>query len=104
VANDPGMIALVGGNLAETFPVEEIKAITLRILNKTPFQFFNMGFRRIYARCVKRSRRSCKNTKHRFATTRFLLYRRSAGRRLDRKGVLNEGDVGITDDRHLSVA
>ncbi len=101
LANDPSMIAFGGGNpSSETFPVEEIKAITLRILNENPVSVLQYGLSEGYtplretlkAHLIKTQGIDFKNNEV------FIVSGGQQAADLTAKVLLNEGDVVITED------
>ena len=101
LANDPSMIAFGGGNpSSETFPVEEITAITRQVLENNPVSVLQYGLSEGYTPL----RETLKSHLLRTQGIDFKnneVYIVSGGQQaadLTAKVLLNEGDVVITED------
>ena len=101
MANDPSMIAFGGGNpSSETFPVEEITAITRQVLENNPVSVLQYGLSEGYTPL----RETLKSHLLRTQGIDFKnneVYIVSGGQQaadLTAKVLLNEGDVVITED------
>ena len=101
LANDPNMIAFGGGNpSSETFPVEEITAITRQVLENNPVSVLQYGLSEGYtplretlkSHLLKTQNIDFKNNEV------FIVSGGQQAADLTAKVLLNEGDVVITED------
>ena len=101
LANDPSMIAFGGGNpSSETFPVEEITAITRQVLENNPVSVLQYGLSEGYtplretlkSHLLKTQNIDFKNNEV------FIVSGGQQAADLTAKVLLNEGDVVITED------
>jgi 2-aminoadipate transaminase len=101
LANDPNMIAFGGGNPSpETFPVEEITAITRQVLENNPVSVLQYGLSEGYTplretlkvHLLKTQGIDFKNNEV------FIVSGGQQAADLTAKVLLNEGDVVITED------